>query len=367
MTRPTHVVLAAGGTAGHIAPALNLADALRIEEPAIQITVIGSERGLEQSLVPARGYPLITVPSVAMPRRLSSDLVTVGPRVRRASRLTAQHLRDLQTDVVVGFGGYASLPAYLAARRVGCSLVIHEGNAKPGLANRVGARFTKDVYVSVKGSLPGTPLGLPLDAAIAGLDRAAVRAQARTAFGLRPDGPVLLAFGGSQGAQRINEAIAQALPQLLDSGIQVLHAFGARNPVPAPAAGYIAVPFIERMDLAYAAADLGLTRAGGMTVAEVAAVGLPTVFVPLPIGNGEQRLNALGVVQAGGGVLIDNSQLTGAWLVDEVRSLILDPDRLVVMGEAAARVGVRDSSQRLAVEVLRIAHRHRSSTEGETP
>jgi UDP-N-acetylglucosamine--N-acetylmuramyl-(pentapeptide) pyrophosphoryl-undecaprenol N-acetylglucosamine transferase len=367
MTRPTHVVLAAGGTAGHISPALNLADALRIEEPGIQITVIGSERGLEQELVPARGYRLITVPAVAMPRRLSSELIAVGPRVRRATKLTAQHLRDLEADVVVGFGGYASLPAYFAARRVRCSLVIHEGNAKPGLANRVGARFTKDIYVSVKGSLPGTPLGLPLDASIAGLDRAAVRASARAAFGLHSEGPVLLAFGGSQGAQRINEALAQALPQLLEAGIQVLHAYGARNPEPAAAEGYVALPYIERMDLAYAASDLGLARAGGMTVAEVAAVGLPTVFVPLPIGNGEQRLNALGVVQAGGGLLVDNDLLTGPWLVEEVRALILDTDRLDSMGQAAARVGVRDSSQRLAVEVLRIAHRHRSSNEGVTP
>lgn len=367
MTRPTHVVLAAGGTAGHIAPALNLADALRVEEPGIQVTVLGSDRGLEQSLVPARGYRLITVPAVAMPRGVSTELLTVGPRVLRATRMTARHLRDLEADVVVGFGGYASLPAYLAVRRVGCGLVIHEGNAKPGLANRVGARLTTDVYVSVVGSLPGTPMGLPLDARIAGLDRAAMREQARAALGLGQQGPVLLAFGGSQGAQRINEAIAGALPGLLAAGVQVLHAYGARNPAPDPAPGYVAFPFIEHMDLAYAAADLGLTRAGGMTVAEVAAVGLPTVFVPLPIGNGEQRLNALGVVQAGGGLIVDNSDLTPDWVTRELQPLVLDVDRLATMGEAAARVGVRDSSQRLAVEVLRIAHHQRSTNEGATP
>ncbi|MFA7323702.1 MAG: undecaprenyldiphospho-muramoylpentapeptide beta-N-acetylglucosaminyltransferase [Candidatus Nanopelagicales bacterium] len=367
MSRPTHVVLAAGGTAGHIEPALNLADALKLEEPGIEITVIGSERGLETSLVPGRGYALLTVPTVPMPRTLSVDLVTVAPRVRRATKQTVQYLKQLKADVVVGFGGYASLPSYLAARKVGCGLVIHEGNAKPGLANRVGARFTSDVFVSVPGSLAGTTLGLPLRPVIASLDRAQSRTQARDFFGLDQVGPVLLVFGGSQGAQHINEVLAQALPGLLAAGVQVLHAYGPRNAAPVLASGYVAVPYLDRMDLAYAAADLGLTRAGGMTVAEVAAVGLPTIFVPLPIGNGEQRLNALGVVQAGGGILVDNSALTADWLVGTIASLVADDEKLQFMSEAAQRAGVRDAGQRLAIEVLRVAHRYRSSIEGATP
>ena len=360
MTRPTHVVLAAGGTAGHIEPALNLADALSALEPDIQITVIGGEHGLESILVPARGYELRSVPAVAMPRKLSRDLFSVGSKVRRATKQSKQILQAVDADVVVGFGGYAALPAYLATRKISCGLVIHEANAKAGLANKVAARFADQVFVSVPGSLPGTILGLPLRASIAELDRGALRRQAREFFGLRLDAPVLLVFGGSQGAQHINEVIAQSLPALLELGIQVLHGYGPKNQALGELQGYVAVSYLDRMDLAYAAADLGLTRAGAMTVAEVSAVGLPTIFVPLPIGNGEQKINALKMVHAGGAVVIDNDALTAEWLTQTVGSLVKDSVRLEAMGQAAAQTGVQDSGLQLAQEVLRIARHYRA-------
>jgi len=358
MIRPTHVVLAAGGTAGHIEPALNLADALTALEPNIEITVIGGEQGLETTLVPARGYQLRSVSAVAMPRKLSFDLFSVWPKVRKATKQSQQILEEVDADVVVGFGGYAALPAYLAARKVTCGLVIHEANAKPGLANKLAARFADEVFVSVSGSLPGTPLGLPLRSAIAELDRQQLRGQAREFFGLSPDVPVLLVFGGSQGAQRINEVVAESLPELLELGIQVLHGYGPKNLPPTSRAGYVAVSYFDRMDLAYAAADLGLTRAGAMTVAEVSAVGLPTIFVPLPIGNGEQKLNALNVVNAGGAVVIDNAALNSEWLTQTVESLVKDGVKLNEMSQAAARCGVKDAGLRLAEQVLGVARSH---------
>lgn len=355
MSRPTHVVLAAGGTAGHIEPALNLADALTQLEPGIEVTVIGGEHGLESTLVPARGYVLRTVPAVAMPRKLSVDLLTVGPKVRKAKRVSGEILDEVDADVVVGFGGYAALPAYLATKKRECGLVLHEANASAGLANKVAARFADSVLVSVTGSLPGTTLALPLRSAIAHLDRAAMRASARDYFGLNPNTPVLLVFGGSQGAQHINAVLAESLSSLLAQDIQVLHAYGTKNQAPALAPGYVAVPYLERMDLAYAAADLGLTRAGAMTVAEVAAVGLPSIFVPLPIGNGEQRFNALPVVNAGGGLVIENAELDAEWLTSTVSRLVKDRDALQMMSQATAQCGVRDSATRLAAEVLRVA------------
>ena len=355
MNRPTHVVLAAGGTAGHIEPALNLADALTQLEPGIEITVIGGEQGLETTLVPARGYALQTVPAVAMPRKLSIDLLTVGPKVHKAKKQSGEILDALDADVVVGFGGYAALPAYLATKKRQCGLVIHEANATAGLANKVGARFADSVLVSVAGSLSGHSLALPLRTAISNLDRSALRASARDYFGLNQSDPVLLVFGGSQGAQHINTVLRESLEQLLADGIQVLHAYGAKNDAPALRPGYVAVPYLDRMDLAYAAADLGLTRAGAMTVAEVSAVGLPTIFVPLPIGNGEQRLNAISLVQAGGGLLIDNADLTAEWLTNTVSSLVKDSDELQRMSVAALTCGVRDSGLQMAAEVLRVA------------
>ena len=350
------VVLAAGGTGGHIEPALNVADALRRLDPSTGITVIGSERGLEGTLVPARGYELVALPSVPMPRRPNADLIRLPARLRSAVRMAAEVLRDRDADVVVGFGGYASVPAYLAARRSRTPLVIHEANARPGLANRLGARFTTDVYCSFPGAMRGAvTMALPLRHSISALDRPSEGPAARRAFGLSDDARVLLVFGGSQGAMRLNAVVAAALPGLRARGVEVLHAFGSRNEAPHAERGYVPVPYIDRMDLAYAAADLAVTRAGAMTCAELAAVGLPAIYVPLPIGNGEQRLNALPVVTAGGGLLIDDADITAEWLTDVAGGLLEDGDRLHAMGAAAREHGVRDADEQLARIVMRAA------------
>lgn len=346
-----HVLLAGGGTAGHIEPALNLADALRRRDPGVGVTALGTEKGLEGRLVPARGYDLRMIPPVPLPRRPSAELFTLPGRVAEALRTTQQIIAEVGADVVVGFGGYVSLPAYLAARRTRLPLVIHEANARPGLANRVGARFTPYVAEAVAGSIPGAVrLGIPLRRSISTLDRDALRSQARGELGLDPDAPVLLVFGGSQGAQRINAAVSRALPGLLGLGLQVLHSVGPNNigSVTDAAAGYHPVAYLDRMDLAYAAADLVVSRSGALTCAELAAVGLPAIYVPFPIGNGEQRLNALPVVRAGGGLVVADEDLDAATLLGDVRALVEDPQRLVEMGRKAAEHGVRDADDRLA-------------------
>ena len=351
-----HVVLAGGGTAGHVEPALNLADALRRRDPQVGITALGTAKGLEGRLVPARGYELRLIPAVPLPRRPSAELVSLPGRVADALRQTRAILAEVQADVVVGFGGYVALPAYLAARRSGVPLVIHEANARPGLANRVGARFTPHVAEAVEGSLPhGHRIGIPLRRAFATLDRPAVRAQTRAELGLAPEGPVLLVFGGSQGAQRINAALTGALPELLElPGLQVLHAVGPANLAGVTFAHprYHPVAYLDRMDLAYAAADLVVSRSGALTCAELAAVGLPAIYVPFPIGNGEQRLNALPVVRAGGGLIVADEALDAAVVVGHVGDLVGDPERLARMGRAAAEHGVRDADERLADMVV---------------
>lgn len=355
------VVLAGGGTAGHIEPALNTADALRRRGPDIEIVALGTEKGLETRLVPARGYELALIPPVPLPRKPSAELLTLPGRLGKALAQTRKVLIPAEgprADVVVGFGGYVALPAYLAARRAGIPFVIHEANAKPGLANRVGARFTPFVAEAVAGSLPHAErLGIPLRSAISGLDREAERQPARAVLELDPDKPMLLVFGGSQGAVRINEALYSGLPAILGQGWQVLHAVGVNNfgTAPRDVPDYHAVPYLDRMDLAYAAADLVVSRSGALTCAELAAVGLPAVYVPFPIGNGEQRLNALPVVKAGGGVLVADEEFTGDRLTAEFTALAEDPARLQRMGRAAAAHGVRDADDRLADMVLRAA------------
>jgi UDP-N-acetylglucosamine--N-acetylmuramyl-(pentapeptide) pyrophosphoryl-undecaprenol N-acetylglucosamine transferase len=363
VTRPLSVVLAGGGTAGHIEPMLALADALRRREDEFRITCLGTARGMETRLVPARGYDLRLIPPVPLPRRPTVDLLRVPGRVRRAVADTRMLLDEVSADVVVGFGGYVALPAYLAARRSGVPIVVHEQNALPGLANRIGARLAARVGVTV----PGTPLhrgehvGMPLRTAISSLDRGARRTEARTAFGLDADRPTLLVFGGSQGAQTLNRAAVAAADALTAAGIQVLHARGPKNThvtVPARPAGsapYVVVDYLERMDLAYAAADLALCRAGAVTVAELSAVGLPAAFVPLPIGNGEQRRNALPVVEAGGGLLVEDADLDADWITGHLVPLLSDPGALAKYAQHAAAAGVPDADDRLAAMVVEVA------------
>lgn len=346
---PDHVVLAGGGTAGHIEPALNLAAELRSRNPDVGITALGTTGGLEVDMVPARGYDLELIPAAPLPRRPSWDVLRLPGRLRRAASETHGILTSIDADVVVGFGGYVSVPAYVAAKRNRTPFVVHEANAKPGLANRLGARFTPFVAESYAGTLRGAVrLGCPLRSAISHLDRPAARAEALELFGLDPDLRTLLVFGGSQGARRINDAVRLALPELLAAGVQVLHAVGARNVVEEPRAGYYPVAFIERMDAAYAVADLAVCRAGAMTCAELAAVGLPAVYVPYAAGNGEQRLNAEPVVRAGGGLLIPDSEIDSDSLCGACLPLISDPERLGDMSARASAYGIRDAAARLA-------------------
>ena len=367
------VVVAGGGTAGHVEPAMAVADALTALDPTVRITALGTSRGLENRLVPERGYPLRLVTPVPLPRTLNGDLIRLPWRIRLSIQQTRAVLDDVAADVVVGFGGYVAVPAYLAARRGGrrsrpVPIVIHEANARAGLANRVGARIARRVLAAVPGSgLRGAEVvGMPLRASITGSDRMALRAQARAHFGFANDARVLLVFGGSQGAVSINRAVSAAAADLAAAGVSVLHAHGPKNTLdlPTPGAGdppYVAVGYLDRMDLAYAAADLAICRSGAMTVAEVSAVGLPAVYVPLPIGNGEQRLNALPVVEAGGGVLINDADLTPGYIGTEVVRLITDADGLAGMTSSAAGAGHRDAARRVAEIVLDVARARRTA------
>ncbi len=353
--------MAGGGTAGHTSPLLATADAVRRLEPSAEVTALGTPRGLEVRVVPEAGYPLELVPPVPLPRRVSADLARVPGRLRAARAAALEVIDRVRPDVVVGFGGYVSVPAYLAARKRRLPIVVHEGNALPGVANRLGARFTTHVATS----FPETPLrharyvGLPIRRMISTLDRPALRAEGRAAFGLDPELPTLLVTGGSQGARRLNQAVSAAQPALAGAGVQVLHVIGPQQQVDVAAQPgqppYQVLAYVDRMDLAYAAADLVICRAGANTVTEVAAVGLPAVFVPLPIGNGEQALNARPVVDAGGGLLVDDSAMTPEWVGGTVPGLLGDHDRLGMMSRAAADLIPRDADEQLARMILEAA------------
>jgi UDP-N-acetylglucosamine--N-acetylmuramyl-(pentapeptide) pyrophosphoryl-undecaprenol N-acetylglucosamine transferase len=367
------VVVAGGGTGGHIEPALALADAVLRLEPTATVTALGTARGLETSLIPARGYPLELIPAASLPRRLTPDLLRVPGRMRAAVRAAAEVLTRVDAQAVVGFGGYVALPAYLAARRLGIPFAVHEANARPGLANRIAARMTRNVYTASPAIhlRHAQPIGMPLRRSITTLDRAARRIGARVALGLDPDRPTLLVTGGSQGAQSINVAALGAAAALADAGIQVLHIAGAKNDLAAAArtAGappYVLVPFLDGLADAYAAADFVLCRCGAMTCAELTALGLPAAYVPYPHGNGEQRLNAEPIVAAGGGLLVADADCTPKWIADSVIPVLGDADRLRAMSAAAAGSGAADADEVLARAALRLAADHRAARTRES-
>lgn len=359
------IVLAGGGTTGHIAPMIATAQAISRVAEGAELTCIGTAKGLETRLVPAAGLRLELIPPVPMPRKPTPDLAKVPLRLAGSVRRAGEVLDQARAQAVVGFGGYVSMPAYLAARRRGIPVVIHEGNAVPGLANKVAARFARRVLTS----FPGTALprreqvGLPVRRELTELatqGRAARRAEARALFGLDPERPTLLVTGGSQGARSINNATLAARPELLAAGVQVLHIWGPKNFTDdlevlrdeATGASYHPVAYVDGMESAYAAADLMVARSGAGTVFEAGMTGLPTVFVPLPHGNGEQARNATDLVAGGGGVLVPDAELDGPRLVHEVLERITSPERLATMAAVGPGMFDADAADQVARIVL---------------
>ncbi|MGV8885070.1 MAG: UDP-N-acetylglucosamine--N-acetylmuramyl-(pentapeptide) pyrophosphoryl-undecaprenol N-acetylglucosamine transferase [Microbacteriaceae bacterium] len=352
----TTYLLAGGGTAGHVNPLLAVADRIRDREPAAEVLVLGTAEGLEARLVPARGYELLTIAKLPFPRRPNRSALGFPKRLRGAVTDVENIIRDRGVEIVVGFGGYAAAPAYLAARKAKIPLVVHEANARPGIANRLGSWITQHVGVAFHSSRirHATFVGMPLRREIEQLDRRAAHAEGIRHFGFDPAKPVLLVTGGSTGARSINSTISASAALLLGAGWQVLHIAGERSELTDPhLPGYVLLPYCDRMDLAIAAAELAVARSGSATVSEFAAVGLPAVYVPYPVGNGEQRFNAADVVAAGGSLLVADAAFTPQWVASELVPLLGNRGYIAEMGAHAATAGVLDGADRMVDLVIR--------------
>jgi UDP-N-acetylglucosamine--N-acetylmuramyl-(pentapeptide) pyrophosphoryl-undecaprenol N-acetylglucosamine transferase len=346
----TTFLFAGGGTAGHVNPLLATADRLREREPDAELLVLGTTEGLEARLVPDRGYELVTIPRLPLPRRLNADALRFSGRWRHAVAQAQAILRDRHVDVVVGFGGYASAPAYWAAHREKLPLVLHEQNAKPGIANRFGSRLTRSVGVTFASTRlrHAQVIGLPLRHEIEALDLPPARSEGRAFFHLDHRMPTLLVTGGSTGARRLNDSVSRSVAALIGSGWQVLHITGSRSPVADPGlAGYHLVEYCDRMDLALAVTDLAVSRAGAGTLAELAALGVPAVLVPYAAGNGEQAYNARDAVEAGGAMVVTDDAFTPEYVETELPVLLRDRARIADMAARMASVGVRDGADRM--------------------
>jgi UDP-N-acetylglucosamine--N-acetylmuramyl-(pentapeptide) pyrophosphoryl-undecaprenol N-acetylglucosamine transferase len=359
----TVIALAAGGTAGHIEPALACAKAIKEKDRSVEVFVVGTEKGLERTLVPQRGVELAIIPSTPMPRKVNLSLFSLPFRLFTATRIAQQLLIDRKVNCVVGFGAYVSLPVYLAAKKLGVPIIVHEGNKKAGLANRIGSRFAKQVFEMFPGSIKGAlTIGMPLRREISTLDKDATRLNARKSLGLISDKKTVLVFGGSQGATYINQVIAESLEQLQKMDIQILHSIGNKNSVDDATKKYDfyhPVSYIEKMELAYAAADLVVCRAGAMTIAEQTVLAIPAIYIPFATGNGEQRENVSELVKDGGGSLILESDLTSNLLVSRIREIFESPTMLAQMSLAAGKHALRDADQKVAESALALASAHK--------
>lgn len=356
----TSYLLAGGGTAGHVNPLLAVADGLRARAADDTVLVLGTREGLEARLVPERGYELVFVDKVPFPRRPNGAAVAFPSRFLRAVAQVRAIIRERGIDVVVGFGGYASAPAYIAARRERIPFVVHEANAKPGLANVLGARSAAGVGVAFEGTpLRGaTVVGMPLRREVVSLDRAAQRAEAADFFALDASRPTLLVFGGSLGALRLNEAFGGAYADVLAAGWQLVHVTGERSDLADPGVpGYTVLRYVDRMDLAFAAADVIVSRAGAATVSEISALGIPAVYVPYAVGNGEQRHNAASAVAAGAATIIDDSDFTSAAVREQLVPLLTDRARIDAMAVAAASIGTRTGTENVIAMIDRVVGR----------
>jgi UDP-N-acetylglucosamine--N-acetylmuramyl-(pentapeptide) pyrophosphoryl-undecaprenol N-acetylglucosamine transferase len=349
------IVFAGGGTAGHIQPALAVARLWRQAHPLDQIVFLGTSSGLETKLVPDAGFNLQLITRVRVPRSLSLGLLKVPSSLRRAMSESKKILKD--ADLVIGFGGYVCAPAYLAAGSLNVPIVIHEANAKAGWANRLGARYTDALAVGMpvvsgafaKALITGLPLRDDIASLLATNQNATeniwseIRDKAKRDLGIDETQKVVLVFGGSQGSKAINTVIENFRKLIHNPHITVIHSVGASNSLPGSDDKYMAFPYIENMASAYLASDLVIARSGAITCSEVRALGKYVLFIPLPIGNGEQSVNADQLVAMGRARVLDQKLFTPTWLVDNMDFMLAMSEELSDLPdftdlEAAAKI-----------------------------
>jgi UDP-N-acetylglucosamine--N-acetylmuramyl-(pentapeptide) pyrophosphoryl-undecaprenol N-acetylglucosamine transferase len=324
------IVFAGGGTAGHVEPALAVARLWQIEHPEDDLQFIGTALGLENRLVPAAGFELVHIPKVAIPRRPSPKLFIALISLVNAFFAARKILRG--ADLLIGFGGYVAGPAYLAAKSLGIAFVVHEANAKPGFANRLGARLSSFCAIAQSvgsGALSNALItGIPLRADVAkALDQSendwlSARIAAKKVLGFSTTDPLIFVFFGSQGSLALNKVIAESLPNLLSGGTQLLHSVGKENELPQMRERYKSTNYIDDMATAYLAADLIISRSGAISCSEINALGKYALFIPLPIGNGEQSHNARSLISQGRAELIDQKSFTSTWLNSNLNRLL---------------------------------------------
>ena len=341
---------------GHLIPALSVAEAVRRRYPDADIRFAGTAQGVEARLVPRSGYALETIPAMGLRRAFHPDLLRFPWMLVKAVYRSFKTVSTYRPHTVICTGGYVSGPVGLTAWALGIPLVFHEQNSLPGLTVRLLSRMATQVFFGFKqaalrvGGRKRLCLGNPVREGWQRVDRA----EARKRFGLSVDRPTLLVVGGSQGARGINRAVAEAWPTLMERGMQLLWQTGKPDyEIAASAAAdrpdrVVVTAFIDDMAAAYSAADLALTRAGAMTLAEEAHLGVPALLVPLPTAaENHQEYNARAHLRVGAAEMIRESDLDGPTLSKAVLRLLDDPERLAQMAARSRALSVPDAADRM--------------------
>lgn len=356
------VAIAAAGTGGHVYPALAVAEELvRRGLAKDDIVFVGGDR-MEARVVPEAGYPFVAVDIHGIRRSMSMDNLRLPGKVMTARNVISDEIVQRGVDAMVVFGGYVAGPAALAASKTSIPLIVHEANAVPGVANRMIARRADTIFVAFAPSLDTMPqatvIGSPLRAEFSTFDRERLIEKARQRYGLPLHGDVLAVVGGSQGAAFLN-AVADELGSADDRDFSLLHVTGtahhdAIEPVAASHAGWVTVPFEESMIDLYAACDVILCRGGAMTISEVEATHTPAIVVPLPAGKGYQGKNAADLVASGGGIVVEQTDVTSVSNV--ARELMGDSQRIERMRSAPRSVDHAQAASVVAARIMEVSH-----------
>ena len=368
------ILFAAGGTGGHINPALAVAGLIQQNAPKAQILFVGTAEKMEAQLVPAAGFAFKSIDISGFRRDISFEslkrnLSTLGKLVK-SSRQAKRILKDFGPDVVVGMGGYVSGPVLRMAQKLGIPTAIHEQNAYPGVANKAVAKNADCVMLSIAAAAQGLPTkgtvvltGLPVRGELAGADRA----QSRLALGL-DERPMILSMGGSLGARSVNEAVVQLiLSKYKAADCYFMHATGSdgiwvtgllqQQGVALEKEKHVIIrEYINDMERCLGAADLVVCRAGASSLSEIQALGKPSILIPSPnVAENHQYHNAMALVKNDAAVMIEEKDLTGERLTQEVDKLLSDPSRMAQIGANAKKMAVPDSTRRIVACIETLA------------
>lgn len=366
------VVIAGGGTGGHIYPAIGIAQALQRLDATVDIIFIGGAGRLESTLVPQHGFQFRPISVAGFPRRLTLQWFPVIWKVFRGLIQSLQYMNQFKPDLVIGTGGYVSGPVLLAGLLRKIPVAIQEQNASVGLTNGILARWAKAAYLAMESARQNKAFrrtmhievtGNPIRPAITAFPR---REETYRKFGLSPDRKTIFVMGGSQGAQAINKAVVDALPYLIEFAdqIQIVHQTGATEvasvqteyeqiSVSDKGFLYCVRPFFDTVEEIYSVTDVMVCRAGGMTVAEVTACGIPAIFIPLPSQTGnDQVLNAYSVAEAGAAIVLEQGGFTVEALVESLTNILLDQDTYEQMVSASRALGKPNASDNIAKSIL---------------